>query len=300
MKKLSLSIFCLALLTLSCNKKADTNPETPTEDSTLVVVDHHTSQLSLDYIGTYIGTVPCADCQGIETTLTLLDETNYELQTLYKGKSKVPFVNKGTYSWHESGNKIKLDGIKDGEGASLYQVVENGLIQLDLNGNRITGELGRNYLLQKELPSLEIDEAEMQSIMQQIQADVEKKVSEQVVARNQKSVLGTKWQLVELNGKPVTNKDAKTKPYFIQLNKDNRFAAFAGCNSMMGQYELNQETMRIKFSKVAATLMACQDMEVEQAFAKVIETVDNYSLSGKSLSLNKARMAPLARFEAIE
>lgn len=175
MKKLSLSIFCLALLMLSCNKKVDINPETPTEDCTSVVIDHHTSQLSLDYIGTYKGTVPCADCEGIETTLTLLDESHYELQTIYKGKSNTPFVSKGTYSWHESGNKIKLDGIKEGEGSNQYQVIENGLIQLDLEGNRITGELGRKYLLQKQLPSLELDEAQMQEIIQQIQENAEKK-----------------------------------------------------------------------------------------------------------------------------
>jgi copper homeostasis protein (lipoprotein) len=299
MKKRSFLFFCSTLIILSCNKKSDTNPEISVEDSTSVVIDHHTSQLSLDYIGTYKGIIPCADCEGIETTLKLLDESNYELETIYKGKSKTPFVNKGSYSWHESGNKIKLDGIKDSEGASQFQVIENGLIQLDIDGSRITGELGRKYLLQKQLPEIEFDESEAAAVMQQVKAEIEKKVAEQAVAKVF-SILGTKWQLVELNGKPVTNKDAKTKPYFIQLNKDNRFAAFAGCNSMMGQYELNQETMRIKFSKVAATLMACQDMEVEQAFAKVIETVDNYSLSGNSLSLNKARMAPLARFEAVE
>lgn len=299
MKKISLLFFSVSFFVISCQKKENSSSETSAEDSTSLVIDHHTSQLSLDYLGVYKGTLPCADCEGIETTLTLLDETNYELETTYKGKSKTPFVNKGTYSWHESGNKIKLDGIKEGEGSNRYQVIENGLIQLDLDGNRITGELGRKYLLQKQYPEIEFDESEAAAIMQQVKADIEKKIADQAGVKVF-SILGTKWQLVELNGKPVTNKDAKIKPYFLQLNKDNRFAAFAGCNSMMGQYELNQETMKIKFSKVAATLMACQDMEIEQDFAKVIETVDNYSLSGNSLSLNKARMAPLARFEAIE
>lgn len=299
MKKISFLLFSVSFFVISCQKKENSISETSAEDSTSVVIDHHTSKLSLDYLGVYKGTLPCADCEGIETTLTLLDESNYELQAIYKGKSKTPFASKGTYSWHESGNKIRLDGIKEGEGANLYQVIENGLIQLDLDGNRITGELGRKYLLQKQYPEIEFDESEAEALMQQVKADVEKKIADQTGAKVF-SILGTKWQLVELNGKPVVNKDAKIKPYFLQLNKDNRFTAFAGCNSMMGQYELNQETMRIKFSKVAATLMACQDMEVEQAFAKVIETVDNYSVSGNSLSLNKARMAPLARFEAVE
>jgi hypothetical protein len=40
-------------------------------------------------------------------------------------------------------------------------------------------------------------------------------------------------------------------------------------------------------------------MERETEFLKVFEMADNYSLSGTTLSLNKARMAPLARFEAV-
>ncbi|MFN3640898.1 MAG: META domain-containing protein, partial [Flavobacterium sp.] len=65
-------------------------------------------------------------------------------------------------------------------------------------------------------------------------------------------------------------------------------------------YELKEDALRIKFSKVASTMMACDDMDTEQEFAKVLETVDNYSLADGKLSLNKARMAPLARFEAIK
>jgi hypothetical protein len=40
-------------------------------------------------------------------------------------------------------------------------------------------------------------------------------------------------------------------------------------------------------------------MDVEEAFHEVLRAVDNYSLDGKRLTLNRARMAPLARFEAV-
>ncbi len=87
---------------------------------------------------------------------------------------------------------------------------------------------------------------------------------------------------------------------FLQLNAENRYAAFAGCNNMMGGYELKEDALRIKFTKGASTLMACTDMTIEQEFAEMIEKVDNYSLNGENMSLNKARMAPLARFKAIK
>jgi heat shock protein HslJ len=69
---------------------------------------------------------------------------------------------------------------------------------------------------------------------------------------------------------------------------------------MMGSYKLKEEVSRIEFSKVASTMMACEDMVTEQEFAKVLETVDNYNFDGKTLKLNKARMAPLAEFEIIK
>jgi hypothetical protein len=52
---------------------------------------------------------------------------------------------------------------------------------------------------------------------------------------------------------------------------------------------------------MASSMMACLNMEVEEALKKALEMADNYSVSadGKYLSLNRARMAPLARFEAV-
>lgn len=47
-------------------------------------------------------------------------------------------------------------------------------------------------------------------------------------------------------------------------------------------------------------MMACPDMQTEQEFSKVLEMEDYYSLNGKIMTLNKARMAPLAKFESME
>jgi len=47
-----------------------------------------------------------------------------------------------------------------------------------------------------------------------------------------------------------------------------------------------------------STKMACENMEVENDLTKALMAADNYSMDGDNLSLNKARMAPLARFKA--
>lgn len=111
------------------------------------------------------------------------------------------------------------------------------------------------------------------------------------------SIEGTYWVLTELMGKPVSSPDPE-KDFYLQLNPDEkRVSAFAGCNSMTGGYELTDGN-RITFTKMASTLKACPDMSVEDEFSRVLEMVDNYSIQGYSLSLNKAKMAPLARFAA--
>jgi heat shock protein HslJ len=46
--------------------------------------------------------------------------------------------------------------------------------------------------------------------------------------------------------------------------------------------------------------MACAGMEVERGLSAALDQADNYSVSGDDLSLNKARMAPVARFKAVK
>ena len=44
-----------------------TNAKKSNESSSAEPVDMHTSQISLDWAGTYSGVLPCASCEGIET-----------------------------------------------------------------------------------------------------------------------------------------------------------------------------------------------------------------------------------------
>lgn len=107
------------------------------------------NKTSLDWAGTYKGTVPCADCEGIETTISIDTDSNYTLTLNYLGKKDAVMVEKkGTFTWNDAGSTIILSGISDG--ATHYLVGENKLIQLDLSGNRITGELAARYELAKQ------------------------------------------------------------------------------------------------------------------------------------------------------
>lgn len=109
----------------------------------------HTSQNSLDWAGTYVGTLPCADCQGIRTELTLHADLTYRLITSYLGKAK-PAGNQATgrFSWDEAGRTVQLSGLRNQP--THYLVGENQLIQLDMSGQRISGASADKYVLRKQ------------------------------------------------------------------------------------------------------------------------------------------------------
>lgn len=106
------------------------------------------------------------------------------------------------------------------------------------------------------------------------------------------------WKLIEINGQAISGNFNK-EPHFILKNEDNRVNGNGGCNGFGGTYTLSEETNRISFSELFSTKMACPDMSVEQAFMDILSKADNYSLNGDTLTLNKARMAPLAKFVAV-
>jgi len=113
------------------------------------------------------------------------------------------------------------------------------------------------------------------------------------------TLVETHWKLTELMGQPVIT-DANNREMYISLKKEgNMVMGNDGCNSFRGTYTLQEAAFRISFSPLAATLMACVNMEKGKEFMEVLGRIDNYAILGNTLSLNKARMAPLARFEAV-
>jgi len=97
--------------------------------------------------GTYSGTLPCGDCEGIETALSLKGDDTFVLNTEYLGKDATDIQVVGTYSYDEQSNIITLENAAEGPSKFLY---ENGNIWiLDQNANRIEGEYSNRYLLTK-------------------------------------------------------------------------------------------------------------------------------------------------------
>ncbi|HSD13822.1 MAG TPA: copper resistance protein NlpE [Flavobacterium sp.] len=148
MKQTFLVFSLMTLTIIGCKKEVKTEMQTPVEkaDTTTVVPDMHTSEISLDWDGTYKGVIPCADCPGIETELTLNKDKTYELSVLYRDREQKPTVTKGTFTWNDAGSIIKLD--KAGT-ETQYKVGEGRLTMLDHSGKEIESALKSNYILHK-------------------------------------------------------------------------------------------------------------------------------------------------------
>ena len=112
-------------------------------------------------------------------------------------------------------------------------------------------------------------------------------------------LIETYWKLTELMGEPIVMTPGTKKEMHMVIKKqDNLVNGNGGCNSFRGSY-IVLEGNRISFSQLAGTKMACIDMEKETTFMEALQKADNYAIQGKILSLNKGRMAPLAKFEAV-
>ena len=107
----------------------------------------HNSRNSLDWAGVYTGTIPAADVSGINVRLRLNQDESFVLQYEYLDKPDNQFNWTGSFTWDKKGNIITLK-LKDTP--PYYKVEENRLIQLDMKGKPITGNLADNYVLTKE------------------------------------------------------------------------------------------------------------------------------------------------------
>ncbi|HEY0680432.1 MAG TPA: copper resistance protein NlpE N-terminal domain-containing protein [Chitinophagaceae bacterium] len=253
MKSIFLSFFavCSSLFLICCSSTQNTGD---------------TSKTSLDWQGVYNGVVPCADCNGIATKITLRENNTYVLQTQYLGKSNEVFSSEGSFEWNKDGTQIVLKNIKDGVASAYYQVGENKLTQLDMNGKPVTGNLSSMYVL----------------------------------AKAGGSELNKYWKLIEVSGNAVTaSASGKKEPHMILHTQDNRVNGSGGCNNFSGTFQL-QANNRISFSPLAVTKMFCAGaQETEDLMLKAMQNTDSYYLKGDTLQLIRAKMAPLAKFVAV-
>ncbi len=138
MKKTITILSCLLIFLSACKETKKTS-----------VKDEHSAEYALDYEGTYKGTLPCADCPGIATTLTLNKDKSFVYKTVYLDKEAQPKVYKGKYTIKGSIATIKIEN----QPINFF-IGESMAIFMGKEQKPNTGELAKEYEL-KKMPSTE-------------------------------------------------------------------------------------------------------------------------------------------------
>jgi len=144
---LSLMILCAGLCVSSCDspgtRKKTIEPEN--QDSTAIAETTPADPGPSNILGIYQGTLPCADCDGIETTLELDNDNTYTLTTIYRGRESASFSREGYYRYNRDQSSLILSDLSNAP--NQYLVMSDKLYQLDLAGNQIKGDLAEKYAL---------------------------------------------------------------------------------------------------------------------------------------------------------
>lgn len=330
-------------------------------------------------VGTWVGTIPCADCPGIDYKLDLNPDSTYRERLVYQGRSATPFVQSGT--WSVESGQVKLN--KQGTGNNQFMIEGENLVMLDGEGNRIESTHAEAFRLRRQSPdepednpqlwrekyergidfaatgnepfwSLEIDLERMiefkaldeengsvltpvpvadkpetgdglvyrvQTVSGNLEIRLMKETCENTMSGREfpytvtvlkddmeykgcgmylrDSRLNGSWNLVELQGKTINPKDFdRNQPALLISLADGKVSGSAGCNRLNGTLEPIGD--RINFGPIAATKMACQHMEVETQFLRVLsdgEVTYRVSEERLELMLNGKGVAVFARGE---
>lgn len=138
------TILFLGLMT-ACNSSSDNIISTDSNYKTVV------PQTSVINAKNYAGTLPCADCEGIDVSLQLSSDSSYLMNSVYKG-SRVNSANnhlKETGKWSMHGtDTLYLSNVNNH--STKYIKTNITLTQLDGDGNVITGPLAAMFVLHKK------------------------------------------------------------------------------------------------------------------------------------------------------
>jgi heat shock protein HslJ len=242
MKQLSIAFVLMAMLSACAVEKV----VTPAKPVAASPVDSHTSRDSLDWAGVYEGVLPCADCPGIETRLTLGSDGTFERQARYLDRETVPRTVFGQFTWHASGNAIALDA---NGGGQQYAVGEGRLILLNRDGTRPDPQASNRVLT---------------------------RVAKQATAGADLSRIleDHRWTLVS-----ATDRESRRNDILFPVAEHPFVFSFSGaalnvkgsCNTLRGGYQIDA-TGKLNVGPMATTMMACESasMKADTALAGLL------------------------------
>jgi copper homeostasis protein (lipoprotein) len=97
------------------------------------------------FAGTFAGTLPCADCPGIDTRIVLAADGTYTITESYQERSAPELKGDGTWTAEENNRRLRLDPNSKSDNDRLFAILSNDEIrQLDMEGKAIESGLPYN------------------------------------------------------------------------------------------------------------------------------------------------------------
>lgn len=273
MKSITLAIIALTIMSCNTGKKSNSDNSETTTDTTNEVA-------SIENTKWVITTLEGKDTSGWEKDgkviyFTLNPEGNrvngYSGCNTFMGTYKIDQGNRISFSQMASTRMAcPADDINESEILSIFENADNFTVS--------DGKLSLNKA--KRAPLAVFKKGAMDE--------------------NSNPIVEKYWKLKTLEGQDIVMADNQEREiYFTLKSENNRVTGFAGCNTISGEYTL-EEGNRIRFKNMLTTLKACPEVDVnESEFLQIFELTDNYTIVDDVLSLNVGRRAPLAVFEAV-
>ena len=102
-----------------------------------------------DFAGTFTGTLPCADCPGMDVTLTLEPDGTYRTTHVYQERPDGTWTIDGHWSVESDDGVIRLDPNSKTEQDQLYAIESRErIVMLDADGNK--ADSGMDYGLTRQ------------------------------------------------------------------------------------------------------------------------------------------------------
>lgn len=98
--------------------------------------------------------------------------------------------------------------------------------------------------------------------------------------KQQRPLVGTEWQLVQLNGRKIT---PEGESYTLRFTEGGELQGLAACNRLMGSYTTAKDRS-LQIGPLASTRMLCRDPH-ESEFIGVLERATHYDMDGPMMLL---------------
>lgn len=106
------------------------------------------AQKETNWVGTYQAVLPCVNCDGLEATLTLKEDTTFMLKIKFLGSDVVIPDTTGAVIWTEPNKAFTLD--VRSYLSSQFVISGDTLLNLGLDGQRVVGADAPKFIFKRQ------------------------------------------------------------------------------------------------------------------------------------------------------